>query len=164
MSVNSNVTAASEVPGDTVLYERYHKVGSMTFVEIYALSVGRVALATIRATIDAMVLDASVDRGKIVAWYTPHFYQMEDGRLATKEEVIVAFMYLSLALQFNCDLRDTGRLLKAEMRVSDSAWAKAKEAPVDKFRLKLQPFTQSCIAALNYRAVRESRLGSWVRA
>lgn len=143
-----------------LLIERYWKVATMTYATLLELVKARASVRTIRATVDALQL--TVQARPYEAWNTAVFLRGDEGDPPGMPDFV--YGYISVALQFNCDLRDMGFLLRPESTVTDNAWKDISAITAGRIRSKLHARTIQSISALNLPNVAGAPMAAYMRA
>jgi hypothetical protein len=155
---------ARVAPYEATLSARYLRARGLTYAQIRQYSMTSTPFADILQAVNALALPEAQQRGIHQAWTTAAFYVYDGNRRDNVAVENVAFAYLSMALGFNCDIRDTGFLMQADARCADGAWLTIGEVTDARIASKLKPFSLMSIAALNYAPTGNSALGGWIRA
>lgn len=170
VTANVDITATSLV----TLRTRYWKVANLAYTEVKTRVEEGLNQTALRTYIDN--LEVVNPRADDYDWAAKEY--VHGGAVDNDARVDRNYGYLSMALQFNCDLRDCGVLLKPTMRLADGAWINMATAPPQptladdgtvlsrnsRIASKLKATTLKNIAGLNYHGCGDSALAAWARA
>jgi hypothetical protein len=148
------------------LMSRYYRMAKLTYAQIVAMmdAPGGNTVKGARAAVDKIVIAPGSAQVLKNDWDADTWYTLANGAADTKEHICLVFTWFSYALQFNCDIRDVGKLNLDSMSLSDTAWQTVKTEPEGRLTGKLNGWTTTCIAALNLDAVANYEMSAWARA
>lgn len=148
------------------LMSRYYRLASLTYAQLVAImeAQGGSTIKGARAAIEKIVLPENAPHVLKPDWDVDAWYTLEDGTPDSPEHICLVFTWFSYALQFNCDIRDVGKLHREEMSLTDIAWQNVRTVPEGRLDGKLNGWTTTCIAALNLNAVANYEMSAWARA
>jgi len=156
MSITNNV--AGQTPTNTVLFDRYKRLTNYTMTQLRGMMNDAPNAVAFRTAFETGEVPPLADRN----WETEAAYIPDMNPPLNRQHRNVFFALVSGALQFNCDIRDMGILMKADMRMPDNQHTIV--TPITRLNVRMQPFTLQCIASLNYPQVANFAIGAWVRA
>lgn len=162
--------AAEAGPHEATYSEAIHKiylqVGSRPYADLFNLVNTAGTFAAKRAT--ATAWEQPADLANFPRWKQVDYFTVDNlPPIAQSEETISkVFAMISRLFKLNFDIRDLGALVGAipNMRLNDNAWQQSDRAPMNRLTSKLQPYTMTCIACLNYAACGNVALGAWIRS
>jgi len=168
--------AHSEAAFNPSIVTAYWKIANRTFQELYEFAYKSGSKADKLKKVKEW--SSTIPTGGMPKWMERGYFTV-DPIDAGKEEassshipsldpesIASVFAIASRAVKLNFDVRDLGALVSgnAGMRLSDDAWKSVDAMSVSRLTSKLQPYTMSCIAGLNYSACKDYALGAWVRS
>lgn len=141
LGMNPLATGTIRAPRIPWLLDRYWRATTLTFAEVQTWFLNRTPFADIRAHVDGLAFPEQRVVRQDWTKGAPAGMQIH--------EIDNAFAHLSMALQLNYDIRDTGILNNDDMSVADNAWVDISKVNIDRIRQKLKAFSLQSIAALN---------------
>lgn len=146
------------------LYERYHKIATLSFTQIRSFVDDNLTAAQVRTFIDDLQMPLENQQTRKTSWFSTTWYTAGSNQECTPAQGAAIMGIVSHRLQFNCDLRDSGYLNTSDAVVDDKSWRSVSTTPRERIENKLQPFTLQAIAAMNLVSVASNAIAAWARA